>query len=192
MDQYADNIVLGSVLAFFSVACLSGVNEVARELENPFRNIPNELPLVTFQAQFNEALIVMYSGYHPDLFWDPKGHDHHPMDPSPRRTKSGSKYRGTQSPRSSNAGGPLRTNSSDHNKSRSPSPMAPVKESLDKAETAPKAASVETKIPSPSPRVESVNGEQSEIAKMQAKMEDYGKEIERLRKLLETSAEKNE
>jgi len=24
---------------------------------------------VTFQAQFNEALLTMYSGYHPDLFW---------------------------------------------------------------------------------------------------------------------------
>lgn len=192
MDQYADNIILGSVLAFFSVACLSGVNEVARELENPFRNIPNELPLVTMQAQFNEALLVMYAGYHPDLFWDPKGHDHHPTDPSPRRNKSGSKFRGTQSPRSSNTGGPLRTNSSDHNKSksRSPSPMPPVKESLDKAETAPKVVSVDTKLPSP--KVETVNGEQSEMAKMQATMEDYGKEIERLRKLLESSAEKKE
>lgn len=30
----------------------------AREMENPFRNIPNELPLVTLQAQFNEALIT--------------------------------------------------------------------------------------------------------------------------------------
>jgi hypothetical protein len=41
------------------------------DLENPFRNVPNELPLVTFQAQFNEALIIMYAGYHPDSYWHP-------------------------------------------------------------------------------------------------------------------------
>jgi hypothetical protein len=46
------------------------MHEVARELENPFREIPNELPLVTMQAQFNEALITMYSGFHPDFFWE--------------------------------------------------------------------------------------------------------------------------
>lgn len=191
MDQYADNIVLGSILAFFSVACLSGVNEVARELENPFRNIPNELPLVTLQAQFNEALIVMYAGYHPDHFWDPKGHDHHPTDPSPRRKMSGSKHRGAKSPRSNSTGGPSRTNSSDHSKSksRSPSPMPAVTEVVDKTESAPETVLIEEK--SVAPKVETVNGEQSEMAEMQTKMQEYGKEIERLRKLLESSEEKN-
>ena len=38
-------------------------------MENPFRNIPNELPLVTFQAQVNEALYTMYAGLNPDFFW---------------------------------------------------------------------------------------------------------------------------
>lgn len=42
----------------------------ARELENPFRNVPNEIPLVTMMAHFNEALITMYAGYHPDHYWD--------------------------------------------------------------------------------------------------------------------------
>lgn len=37
--------------------------------ENPFRNVPNEIPLVTLQAQYNEALLTMYAGYHPDFFW---------------------------------------------------------------------------------------------------------------------------
>jgi hypothetical protein len=41
-------------------------------LENPFRNIPNELPVVTLMAEFNEALITMYAGYHPDSFWEPQ------------------------------------------------------------------------------------------------------------------------
>ena len=70
MFQYINEVWLGSTLTFFLVLCLCGINEVARELENPFRNVPNELPLVTFAAQYNEALYTMYAGYHPDLFWD--------------------------------------------------------------------------------------------------------------------------
>ena len=70
MHQYTDDPLVGAILTFLTVLCLSGINEVARDLENPFRNFPNELPLVNFQAQYNEALLTMYSGYHPDLFWD--------------------------------------------------------------------------------------------------------------------------
>lgn len=70
MTQYTDEPWLGATLTFTTVLCILGINEVARELENPFRNIPNELPLVTIQAQANEALYTMFAGYHPDLFWD--------------------------------------------------------------------------------------------------------------------------
>ena len=49
------------------------MHEVARELEAPFQNTPNDIPLTTFQAQFNEALITMYAGYHPDAFWSVPG-----------------------------------------------------------------------------------------------------------------------
>ena len=70
MDQYTEDLWLGALLSFFAVLCLTGIHEVARDLENPFRNVPNELPVVTLQAQFNEALLTMYAGYHPDLFWD--------------------------------------------------------------------------------------------------------------------------
>jgi hypothetical protein len=28
-----------------------------------------DIPLTTFQAQFNEALIAMYAGFHPDSWW---------------------------------------------------------------------------------------------------------------------------
>ena len=90
MDQYADDLWLGCILTFFTVVCLVGIHEVARELENPFRNIPNELPLVTFQAQFNEALITMYAGYHPDLFWRDEAKMYMPpptTKPSPAATK---------------------------------------------------------------------------------------------------------
>ena len=74
MDQYAAEAWLGSVLTFLTTTCLVGLHEVARELENPFRNVPNDLPVCTFQAQFNESLLTMFSGYHPDLYWDPNRH----------------------------------------------------------------------------------------------------------------------
>jgi hypothetical protein len=70
MDQYIENIYLGMVMTFLAQMVLSGINEVATELENPFRNVPNELPVVYWQAEFNEALLTMYSGYHPDFFWN--------------------------------------------------------------------------------------------------------------------------
>lgn len=70
MDQYVDEVWLAAILTFLTVMCLSAIHEVARDLENPFRNVPNELPLVTLQAHYNEALITMYSGWHPDHFWD--------------------------------------------------------------------------------------------------------------------------
>lgn len=71
MYEFTKNIWVGSGLTFLTVTCLAGLHEVSRELENPFKNIPNEIPLVTFQAMFNESLITLYSGYHPDHFWDP-------------------------------------------------------------------------------------------------------------------------
>lgn len=70
MGQYTNIPWLGAVLTFLTVTCLVGLHLVARELENPFRNVPNDVPLVTLLAMFNESLITMYSGYHPDQFWD--------------------------------------------------------------------------------------------------------------------------
>ena len=70
MVQYANEQWLGSILTFLTVTCLAGLHEVARELENPFRNNPNDIPLCTLLAFYNEALITMYSGFHPDAYWD--------------------------------------------------------------------------------------------------------------------------
>jgi predicted membrane chloride channel (bestrophin family) len=47
-----------------------GLWSVANELEDPFRNVPNDLPLNNFQAQFNEALVCMFAGFHPEAWWD--------------------------------------------------------------------------------------------------------------------------
>eukprot|EP00978_Attheya_sp_CCMP212_P001207 scaffold2529_cov57-Attheya_sp.AAC.3 len=70
MFTFVNHFVLGCFLNFFTVACFVGLHEVARELEDPFFNIPNDLPLITFQAQFNEALLTMYAGFHPDSWWE--------------------------------------------------------------------------------------------------------------------------
>ncbi|KAL7467384.1 hypothetical protein ACHAXS_007631 [Conticribra weissflogii] len=70
LDQYTNGLWMGCMITFFTVTCLVGLHEVARELENPFRNVPNEIPLCTIHAMYNEALVTMFSGYNPDSFWD--------------------------------------------------------------------------------------------------------------------------
>ena len=72
MDQYVAALWSGCLLSFLTVTCLVGLHEVARELENPFRNVPNEIPVCTLQAMYNETLVTMFSGYNPDFFWDPE------------------------------------------------------------------------------------------------------------------------
>eukprot|EP00526_Cylindrotheca_closterium_P006692 CAMPEP_0113659026 /NCGR_PEP_ID=MMETSP0017_2-20120614/32098_1 /TAXON_ID=2856 /ORGANISM="Cylindrotheca closterium" /LENGTH=748 /DNA_ID=CAMNT_0000573469 /DNA_START=92 /DNA_END=2338 /DNA_ORIENTATION=- /assembly_acc=CAM_ASM_000147 len=66
MLTFVHNLILGLLLNLFTVLCFVGLHEVARELENPFQNVPNDLPLNNYQAQFNESLMVMFYGYHPD------------------------------------------------------------------------------------------------------------------------------
>jgi hypothetical protein len=60
----------GMIFNFFTALIFAGLNEVAKELEYPFRCMPNDLPLNLFQAQFNEALLTMFAGYHPDSWWE--------------------------------------------------------------------------------------------------------------------------
>eukprot|EP00588_Corethron_pennatum_P021412 CAMPEP_0194315640 /NCGR_PEP_ID=MMETSP0171-20130528/12441_1 /TAXON_ID=218684 /ORGANISM="Corethron pennatum, Strain L29A3" /LENGTH=483 /DNA_ID=CAMNT_0039071531 /DNA_START=407 /DNA_END=1855 /DNA_ORIENTATION=+ len=70
--QYEKNYDwMGAFLTFLTVLSLISMHEVAKELENPFRNTPNDLPLCTMQAQFNEAMMTMFAGYHPESWWDP-------------------------------------------------------------------------------------------------------------------------
>jgi hypothetical protein len=70
MLSYLTNAAFGFVLNLFTVMCFVGLHEVAREMENPFQNVPNDIPLNNFQAQYNEALMGMFTGYHPDAFWE--------------------------------------------------------------------------------------------------------------------------
>mmetsp|Transcript_8057 Transcript_8057/g.20131 ORF Transcript_8057/g.20131 Transcript_8057/m.20131 type:complete len:145 (-) Transcript_8057:5386-5820(-) len=70
MITYINNEYLGFFINMVTVMCFTGLHEVARELENPFQNVPNDIPLNNFQAQFNEGLMQMFTGYHPDAFWE--------------------------------------------------------------------------------------------------------------------------
>lgn len=70
MLSYVTNAPFGFVLNLFTVMSFVGLHEVAREMENPFQNVPNDIPLNNFQAQYNEALMTMFTGYHPDAFWE--------------------------------------------------------------------------------------------------------------------------
>ena len=62
MVSYVNNEPLGFVVNFITVMAFAGLHEVARELENPFLNVPNDIPLNNFQAQFNESLMTMFAG----------------------------------------------------------------------------------------------------------------------------------
>ena len=78
---FVPDLWLACFLNTLTVMCFLGLHEVARELEDPFQSIPNDLPLTNFQAQINEALVTMYAGYHPDSWWSIVDEDSdHPSD----------------------------------------------------------------------------------------------------------------
>eukprot|EP00594_Rhizosolenia_setigera_P012504 CAMPEP_0178965542 /NCGR_PEP_ID=MMETSP0789-20121207/16369_1 /TAXON_ID=3005 /ORGANISM="Rhizosolenia setigera, Strain CCMP 1694" /LENGTH=60 /DNA_ID=CAMNT_0020650597 /DNA_START=507 /DNA_END=689 /DNA_ORIENTATION=- len=54
---------------FFIVLIFISIHEVAREIEKPFKNPPNDHPLNFYLSQFNEALIACTAGYNPDSNW---------------------------------------------------------------------------------------------------------------------------
>uniref|UniRef100_A0A7S4K9I6 Uncharacterized protein n=1 Tax=Odontella aurita TaxID=265563 RepID=A0A7S4K9I6_9STRA len=61
------------VMNLFASWCFCALYEVARELERPFQNVPNDIPLNNLQHQFNEALQTTYFGFHPDAWWEIEG-----------------------------------------------------------------------------------------------------------------------
>lgn len=70
MLNYVPNFALGLFLNLITVMCFTGLHEVARELELPFKNAPNDIPLNNYQGQLNEALLTTFLGYHPDSYFD--------------------------------------------------------------------------------------------------------------------------
>ena len=53
--DYVKVLWFACCLNFLCVMIYVGLHEVSRELEDPFQNTPNDIPLNTFQAQFNEG-----------------------------------------------------------------------------------------------------------------------------------------
>lgn len=68
--SFVNSAFMACLLNYSTVLCFVGLHEVAREMESPFMRVPNNLPLNTFQAQFNEALITTWAGFHPDSWFD--------------------------------------------------------------------------------------------------------------------------
>ncbi len=70
MLTFVPDPIVAAILNFLTAGVFVGLWHVSNELEDPFRNVPNDLPLNRFQAEFNEALVVMFAGYHPESWWD--------------------------------------------------------------------------------------------------------------------------
>ena len=49
--SFVNKLWFACFLNSLTVLCSLGMHEVARELENPFTNVPNDLPLCTFQVR---------------------------------------------------------------------------------------------------------------------------------------------
>jgi hypothetical protein len=93
MLSFVNKITLGFLLNLLTVMCFTGLHEVARELESPFQNVPNDIPANNIHSQYNEALMTMFSGYHPDAFW------HVAQVPTPKiTTKKGGGPQATSQP----------------------------------------------------------------------------------------------
>ena len=50
-------MILGPALSFVTILSYFGLNEVARDMEEPFLYPPNDLPCATFQDDFNMRLM---------------------------------------------------------------------------------------------------------------------------------------
>lgn len=71
LGGHINNLWFALAMNWITILCFLGGLEVARELETAFSSAPNDLPLTTFQAEFNEALVTVYAGFHPDAWWEP-------------------------------------------------------------------------------------------------------------------------
>ena len=65
-----DDKALGVTIAVASTWILWALNEVARDIEDPFTQEPNDLPLARLQYQFNERLLAVAASHgEEDLGW---------------------------------------------------------------------------------------------------------------------------
>lgn len=97
MYSFVNSSWLAILLDFFTVLCFVSLHMVARELENPFTSVPNDLPLPTIQVEFNEALVSMFAGYNPDSWWQlPKKGERMEIKDAPKTPMEGSIKEGNE------------------------------------------------------------------------------------------------
>jgi len=56
---FIDSLIFASGFAFMAVGCYFAINEVAVELEDPFGGDINDLPMITYQHEFNSRLMMI-------------------------------------------------------------------------------------------------------------------------------------
>jgi len=56
VDLLVDSVIWGSLMCFMSIAGYYSINEVAIELEDPFGDDANDLPMTEYQKTFNQRL----------------------------------------------------------------------------------------------------------------------------------------
>eukprot|EP00271_Cylindrocystis_brebissonii_P016723 TRINITY_DN4106_c0_g2_i1.p1 TRINITY_DN4106_c0_g2~~TRINITY_DN4106_c0_g2_i1.p1 ORF type:complete len:340 (-),score=31.46 TRINITY_DN4106_c0_g2_i1:862-1860(-) len=58
MANWIGQVWLAALTTFFSVFTFYVINEVAREIEEPFRFDPNDIPVANYQHRFNARLVI--------------------------------------------------------------------------------------------------------------------------------------
>merc|ERR1712032_299320 len=71
MCSWTNHLASCGILTFVAVVCLASLELIAEQLENPFGDDPNDLPVESFQREMNESLAMMRS---PDAL-DSPGYD---------------------------------------------------------------------------------------------------------------------
>jgi hypothetical protein len=67
---FTKSAVLATAITFVSVHTMVMLNEVARDVEDPFHYDPNELPLPQIQYRMNERLLAVAKTIRPVAFTD--------------------------------------------------------------------------------------------------------------------------
>merc|ERR1740117_2261648 len=59
INVFIESAIWGALFSIISVGGYYAINEVAIELEDPFGDDPNDLPMRSYQKNFNARLLVM-------------------------------------------------------------------------------------------------------------------------------------
>ena len=59
MVGFVDALALGVTFTFFSCMGFTSIYESSKELEDPFISQPNDLPMLTWQGEFNELMLLL-------------------------------------------------------------------------------------------------------------------------------------